>query len=98
MPAAIIPFPAVAAAHRATWSLLEVVRPGHAPEPLGILFIETDTNQLSLRLKSEGDFDDLDEEAADYLNALAADIEAKARENGGEALIDSFEASLSGFL
>jgi hypothetical protein len=98
MPAAIIPFPPATATRSATWSLLEVARPGLAPEPLGILFVDTETNQLLLRLKNEKDFDDLDEEAADYLSALAADIEAKAKEQGGEAVIDSFEASLSGFL
>ena len=49
-------------------------------------------------MKSEKEFHDLEEEAADYLGALATDIEAKSREPGGEALLDSFEDSLSGFL
>lgn len=100
MPAAVIPFRSSAAVpRRATWSLLEMARPGRAPEPLGILLVDEESGALSLRVKDETDFDDLDEQDADYLSALAGDLEAKAREaGGGRALLESLEDSLSGFL
>jgi phage repressor protein C with HTH and peptisase S24 domain len=100
MPAAVIPFrSATAASRRATWSLLEMARPGRPPEPLGILFVDEETGALALRLKDEADFDDLDEQDADYLATLTPDLEARALEpGGGRALLESLEDSLSGFL
>jgi hypothetical protein len=100
MPAAVIPFrSATSAARRATWSLLEVARTGFPPEPLGILLVDDETGALSLRLKDQADFEDLDEQDADYLAALTSDLEAKGREPGrGRALLASLEDSLSNFL
>jgi hypothetical protein len=114
MPAAVIPFRTSTAARRATWSLLEIARPGQSPEPLGILLVDEETGRSALRLKDESDFADLEEQDADYLAALSSDLEAKAREPegaklsgarlsgakpaGGHALLDSLEDSLSGFL
>jgi hypothetical protein len=108
MPAAVIPFrSSTAVARRATWSLLEIARPGMLPEPLGVLLVDEETGRLALRLKDEADFadfDDLDEQDADYLAALESDLEAKGLEPGsetelgGHALLDSLEDSLSGFL
>ena len=108
MPAAVIPFrsPTAAGSTRATWSLLEIARPGMSPEPLGVLLVDEETGRLSLRLKDETDFpqETLEEQEADYLAALASDLEAKGLEPGGvkpfggHALLDSLEDSLSGFL
>lgn len=100
MPAAVIPFPSTStASRRATWSLLEVARSGRAPQPLGVLLVDEETGRLSLRLKDDSEFDDLDEQEKDYLAALAADLTAKGEEpGGGEALIASLEDLLSGFL
>jgi phage repressor protein C with HTH and peptisase S24 domain len=102
MPAAVIPFRSASAISRgATWSLLEIARPGLAPEQLGILLVDDKTGQLSLRTRDAGDFRDLEEQDADYLAALATDLEAKAREPGpgaGHSLLDFLEDCLSGFL
>jgi hypothetical protein len=99
MPAAVIPFrSATAVSRRATWSLLEMARPGHPPKPLGILLVDDQTRRLALRLRDETDFEDLDEQDTDYLAELASDLEAKGLESGGQALLDSLEDSLSGFL
>jgi hypothetical protein len=100
MPAAVIPFrSSKSAARPATWSLLEIARPGQTPEPWGILLVDEETGELSLRLKREADAgDDLDEQESDFLAALESDLEAKGRESGGKALLDSLEDSLSGFL
>ena len=72
----------------ATWSLLEIARPGHPPEPLGILLVDQETSELALRLRDESDFADLEEQEADYLAALTSDLEAKGLEPraGGHAL------------
>jgi hypothetical protein len=54
---------------------------------------------LTLRVRSAGDFDDLEEQDADVLAALASDLQMKAAEPGGAlALLASLEDSLSGFL
>jgi hypothetical protein len=100
MPAAVIPFRSAATTARcATWSLLEVARPGLSPEPLGILLVDDQTGKLSLRIRDAGELKDLAEQDADYLAALVSDLEARAREPGaGHALLDFFEDCLSGFL
>lgn len=99
MPAAVIPFRSpTTVSRRAKWSLLEIARPGLSPEPLGVLLVDEETGRLALRLKDEGDFEDLEEQDADYLAALASDLEARGLESGGHALLDSMEDSLSGFL
>ncbi|HVW87626.1 MAG TPA: hypothetical protein VHB50_23225, partial [Bryobacteraceae bacterium] len=97
MPAAVLPFRSTAAARRATWSLLEIARAGREPEPLGILLLDEQSGQLTQRLR-ESDFEDLEEQESDFLAALGPDLDAKAREDGGRALLDSLEDSLSGFL
>jgi hypothetical protein len=97
MPAAVLPFRPAAAARRATWSLLEMARAGQEPEPLGILLVDEQSGELTLRLREDG-FDELEEQEADLLAALAPDLQAKAREAGGQALLASLEDSLSGFL
>ena len=102
MPAAVLPFRSAAAARRGTWSLLEIARAGHDPEPLGILLVDEESGELTLRVRDGGSValeeDELEEQEADFLAALGPDLEAKAREAGGQALLASLEDSLSGFL
>ncbi len=85
-------------ATRGTWSLLEIALPGRSPEPLGILLVSGEPGDLTLRVKDTREFDDLEEQDSDYLTALASDLEMKATETGGAALLASLEDSLSGFL
>lgn len=100
MPGVVLPFrtPPAPPLRRAAWSLLEVARPGHSVEPLGILLVDEETGNLSLQLRDGAGFDDLEEEDSDYLGALAADLERKGAERDGRALLASLEDSLSGFL
>ena len=100
MPVAVIPFRSASTVSRgATWSLLEIARPGLSPEPLGILLVDDETGGLSLRTRDAGEFQDLEEQDADFLAALESDLEAKALEpGGGRALLDFLEDCLSGFL
>ncbi|HVV44920.1 MAG TPA: S24 family peptidase [Bryobacteraceae bacterium] len=101
MHAAELPFRSAAAARRATWSLLEMARAGREPEPLGILLVDEESGELTLRLRQinpESSVPELEEQESDFLAALGPDLEAKAREAGGQALLASLEDSLSGFL
>lgn len=100
MPAAVIP---IGSAKRlstghATWSLLELARPGAKPLPLGILLLDDANGNLTLRLRGSATFDDLEEEEIDILDFLETDLLEKADEGGGRALLGSFEDTLSNFL
>ncbi|HVW85244.1 MAG TPA: S24 family peptidase [Bryobacteraceae bacterium] len=85
-----------------SWSLLEIAPPGTAPVPWGILLRDTGNDKLALRLRGTeglGDLTDtLEEEDLDILDFLQDDLLSKAEEMGAEALLASFEESLSGFL
>ncbi len=101
MPAAVISIADRQSARSSgTWSLLELALPGSAPRPLGILLVDTRTEELTLRLRSAADFEneELEEQDADILDCLADDLRRKALEQGASKLIDSFEGSLSQFL
>jgi hypothetical protein len=104
MPAAVISIgDARRTGHQGTWSLLELALPGCRPLPLGILLVDGETDELSLRLRSTAETEaaaeaDLEEQDVDILDFLSADLRSKAREAGARALIDSLEDSLSGFL
>jgi SOS-response transcriptional repressor LexA len=100
MPAAVIP---IGSAKRpndghATWSLLELARPGANPLPLGILLVDDANGKLTLRLRGCATLDDLEEEEIDILDFLETDLLEKAHESGGKALLDSLEDTLSNFL
>lgn len=96
----VVPFSAkTGSITHGSWSLLEIALPGRSPEPLGVLLVSGEPGALTLRVKEAGDFDDLEEQDADYLAALASDLEMKAAEpGGGLGLLASLEDSLSGFL
>jgi hypothetical protein len=97
---------------RASWCLLEVARPGgievagrggSAAVPLGILLVDEETDQLSLRMLGTADLQvsagmSLEEEEIDILDFLPDDLRRRARESGGRALLDALEDSLSHFL
>jgi SOS-response transcriptional repressor LexA len=95
MPAAVI---SIGSKRRGAWSLLEVQLPGRKPEPLGILLIDEASNELTVRLRSAAEFEDLEEQEIDILDALRLDLEARAREMGARGLVEFFEDSLSNFL
>lgn len=95
MPAAVIP---IGVKKRATWSLLEVARPGVATVPFGILLLEQDSGKLTFRLRDPACFEALEEDEMDVLDALPGDLRTKADELRGEDLLASLEDSLSHFL
>jgi SOS-response transcriptional repressor LexA len=100
MPATVIPIdrPSRSAAGEAVWSLLEIVPAGHDPVPFGILLVDRATGKLTMRFQDAAMLEDLEEQEIEILEFLESDLAAKALESGGEALLASFEQSLSGFL
>jgi hypothetical protein len=103
MPAAItsIDSPRTAAVpqkRRGIWSLLEVALPGAGPVPFGILLVDEQSDRLSLRMCESGAIEDLEEDETNILDFLAEDLLGKANEQGGSALLDTLEESLSHFL
>src|SRR4051794_23493225 len=82
----------------AAWSLIEIERPGARPEAFGVLLVDEETDGLTLRLRSSGDFPALEEQAVDLLDLHEPDLNPKAPEMGAHRLFDALEDSLSGFL
>lgn len=93
MPAAVIPI----RSHdrRASWVLLEVVRPGCEAAPYGILLADEETGKFTFRLHDLSRFEELDELEFDVLAALPADLEGKGRDMGGLGLLDWMEDTAS---
>ena len=88
---------------RGHWCLLEVAQAGAQPVPLGILLVDQETDRLSLRMRGAADLEGftesiLEEDEEDVLDFLAEDLQKKASEQGGRALLDTLEDSLSHFL
>src|SRR5438309_4900852 len=83
------------------WSLLEVAAAGEKPVPYGILLVDSETNQLSLRCRDTAEMEELcglAEQETDILDFLEADLRQRANKEGGSALLGSLEQSLSHFL
>lgn len=95
MPAAII---SIGSKRRGSWSLLEAQLPGRAPEPLGVLLMDEAANELTVRLRPASEIEGLEEQEIDILDALGADLQAKAQEMGARGLLEYLEDSLSNFL
>jgi len=82
-------------AHEGEYSILQLDLPGEGLVNLGVLLLNPQSGELYLRLRR--DFETLSEE--DDLNVtlsvLADDLEQKAAEMGGKALVNYLEDSLS---
>lgn len=91
MPASVIP---ISTGRRGSYLLLEAALAGRAPQSIGVLLLDTETNRLWVRMRES--YDDLAEpEDAEVLEALEGDIRARAAEVGAEAYLASLEDSLS---
>jgi SOS-response transcriptional repressor LexA len=80
---------------KAEYSLLEVCLPSRKPLPFGVLLRDPLSDRVYQRFRDDVPADSGD---AGDLALLPADIEAKARELGGESLLAHFEDSLSNVL
>lgn len=108
MPSAVIPIRAPAFegsasegdAHYAFWALLEVAPAGCVPQPVGVIVVDGETGHIEVRMRESTELVDLelDEDEAEVLDAVAADLVARAKEDGAMELLDSLEDSLSNFL
>ena len=91
MPASVIP---ITARRRGSYVLLEAALPERAPQSIGVLLLDPESNRLWVRMRES--YDDLAEpEDAEVLEALEGDIRARATEMGAEAYLASLEDSLS---
>jgi hypothetical protein len=95
MPAAVV---SIGSKRRGFWSLLEVAPSGQRLMPYGILLVDRETGELTMRLRDLDCFEDLEEPEFDILQELAADVESKAREMGGGKLLDWLEDTASNFI
>lgn len=78
----------------AEFALLLIALPGRARETAGVLLLDGETDGLHLKLRR--DWDEIaDEEDVEVLAVLEADLEGKAREMGGLALLDWLEGNAS---
>ncbi len=82
--------------HSATFSILAAELPGDAPVNAGILLLDSERDQLYIRMRR--DWDSFAGEEAEVLAELEADLDLKAREMGGARLLESMEDSLSNLL
>jgi SOS-response transcriptional repressor LexA len=92
VPATTIPISGV---RQGTYVVLEAALPGRPPRPVGILLIDPASDRAWVRVRDS--FDDLTDDT-EVWDALANDLRAKAAEAGAEALLASFEESLSNAL
>jgi phage repressor protein C with HTH and peptisase S24 domain len=77
--------------------LLELVRPGEAPQNIGVLLRDITTGQVYPKIREH--FEDIeDTEEAELLAALGADFDLKIQEIGGDEFLRSLEDSLSNAL
>ncbi len=75
------------------YSMVQVDTPDHGLVNLGILLQDPETDSLRLRIRR--DLESLVEEDLDVLEALASDLDQKAREMGAEKLFEYLESNLS---
>jgi len=91
MPAGVIP---ITARRRGAYALLESALPGRAPQAIGVLLLDSESDRLWVRTRQS--YDELaDSEDAEVLQALEADIRARAAEMGAKSYLASLEDSLS---
>jgi phage repressor protein C with HTH and peptisase S24 domain len=94
MPASVIP---ITARRRGAYLLVQAALPGHAPQTIGVLLLDPDSDRLWLRMRQS--YDDLmDPEDTEVFEALEEHIRARAAELGAEAYLASLEDSLSNAL
>jgi SOS-response transcriptional repressor LexA len=75
---------------RGEYSVLQVCLPGARPEPYGILLVDPASDRVWQRARAVPECED-----PDLFELLPGDLEAKARELGGQRLLALFEDSLS---
>lgn len=93
MPARLISFSDYAL-KEGQFSLLEAALPGRAAEIIGVLLLDPETDTLYVRLRRDWDVF-ASAEDAEVLRELEDDLLGKARESGGEAVLEYLESAIS---
>lgn len=91
MPGAVIP---IEGRRQGMYVLLEAALPSQPPRPVGVLLVDPATGRAWLRMLENYDF----AEDPEVLEAVPNDLRQRLAEVGGEALLQSFEDSLSNTL
>ena len=84
------------ATRRARYSLVQTETPGAGLVSIGVLLEDPESDSLALRFRRDLGSLAEDEEDREVLEALADDLDAKAREMGAARLFAYLEANLSG--
>jgi phage repressor protein C with HTH and peptisase S24 domain len=100
MPAAVVSIDSKRGARQRQgfWSLLEVAQAGAKTVPYGVLFVNGETDAVTVRTRDSSAFEQLSEDEFDFLGALADDLDQKGREMGGAKLLSWLEDSASNYL
>ncbi len=77
----------------ATFSLLQFAKPDGELWTFAVLLIDTATDKLHVR--SRHDFESLDPAMAEVIHLFLEEIDADAKKESGEAILQSFEDRLS---
>jgi hypothetical protein len=78
---------------QAEYLVIEVELPGGEPEPAGVLLYDPSEDRAGIRMRR--DWDEIAGEEAEVLELLETDMNARAAEMGGEALLAWMEDTLS---
>lgn len=73
--------------------LIDLARPGHAPETIGVVLLDVAADQVYLRFRRDWDW--LAPDEVDVLSALEEDMDQAARQMGASAFVGWLEDSLS---
>ena len=73
--------------------LIDLARPGHVPETIGVVLLDVAADRAHVRFRR--DWDEVAPEEADVLAALEEDMEQAARQMGAAAFVTWLEESLS---
>jgi phage repressor protein C with HTH and peptisase S24 domain len=84
-------------ARKAQFAVLELALPGRPKANAGVLLLDPSNDDLLLKLRTDWD-DVADPEDAELLSHVAEDLSQRAKENGGGALLDHLEQTLSNVL
>lgn len=82
--------------HKAQCCFLQVALPGRPPENAGVLLLDPETDALYLKLRR--DWEQFAGEEEDVLALLEEDLRGKAKEMGGERVLEWLEENLSNLL
>jgi len=80
----------------AEWMIALLCLPGKQPQPAGILLLDHSADHLAIKLNTNIEFED--EIVSAFWNELALDLSQRARERGGNRVVEWLEGTASNIL